>query len=286
MTSPFDDRVALVTGGGRGIGRAVAVSLAAAGARVAVAAPAVSEVDAVAASIANRGGAALAVPVDLGRPAQVDLALRRVRRVLGEVEILINNAAVVAPLGPTPTIQPEEVLNSLLLNVPAPIQLAAAVVPSMLENGWGRIVNVSSAIAANPAAMIGGNIYATTKTALEAHTLNLAAELAGTGIVVNVFRSGSVDTAMQAWIRGQQADRIGAALHDRFVHAYQRGELISPEKSADELIALLPNSSSGQIWDVTQMRANRARASSQPYFQAGTVQVDGFAGRAGRCAVE
>ena len=52
----------------------------------------------------------------------------------------------------------------------------------MLENGWGRIVNVSSAIAANPQAMIRGNIYATTKTALEAHTLNLAAELAGTGI--------------------------------------------------------------------------------------------------------
>ena len=261
MTSPFEDRVALVTGGGRGIGRAVAVGLAAGGARVAVAARTGSQVDAVVASIANRGGTALAVPVDLGRPREADLALRRVRRVLGEVEILINNAAVVAPLGPTQTIQPEEVLNSLLLNVAAPIQLAAAVMPFMLESGWGRIVNVSSAIAANPEAMIGGNIYATTKTALEAHTLNLAAELAGTGIAVNVFRPGSVDTAMQAWIRGQQPDRIGTALHDRFVYAYERGELISPEKSADELIALLADSSSGQVWDVTQIRASRARAS-------------------------
>ena len=70
MTSPFEDRVALVTGGGRGISRAVAVGLAAAGARVAVAARTGSEVDAVVASIANRGGAALAVPVDLGRRAK------------------------------------------------------------------------------------------------------------------------------------------------------------------------------------------------------------------------
>jgi NAD(P)-dependent dehydrogenase (short-subunit alcohol dehydrogenase family) len=181
--------------------------------------------------------------------------------VLGEVEILINDAAVVAPLGPTQTVQPEDVLESLLLNVAAPIQLAAAVVPSMLENRWGRIVNVSSAIAAKPEAMIGGNIYAATKTALEAHTLNLAAELAGTGIAVNVFRPGSVDTAMQAWIRGQQPDRIGAALHGRFVHAYERGELITPEESADELIALLPDSTSGQVWDVSQIRACRAQAS-------------------------
>ena len=77
----------------------------------------------------------------------------------------------------------------------------------MIERGWGRVVNVSSGIVANPKRMIGGNAYATSKSALEAHTLNLAAELVGTGVTVNVYRPGAVDTQMQAWIRRQSGSR-------------------------------------------------------------------------------
>jgi NAD(P)-dependent dehydrogenase (short-subunit alcohol dehydrogenase family) len=62
----------------------------------------------------------------------------------------------------------------------------------MLDRGWGRIVNVSSGIADHPGAMVGMNAYAATKAALEAHTLNLAAELAGSGVTVNVYRPGSM----------------------------------------------------------------------------------------------
>jgi NAD(P)-dependent dehydrogenase (short-subunit alcohol dehydrogenase family) len=64
--------------------------------------------------------------------------------------------------------------------------------------------------------MIGGNAYVTAKAGLEAHTVNLAAELADTGVTVNVFRPGMVDTAMQEWIRGQDPAEIGEALHERF----------------------------------------------------------------------
>jgi NAD(P)-dependent dehydrogenase (short-subunit alcohol dehydrogenase family) len=64
----------------------------------------------------------------------------------------------------------------------------------MLDAGWGRVVNVSSGIVAHPAGMVRGNAYATTKAALEAHTVNLAAELPGTGVTVNVYRPGGVDT--------------------------------------------------------------------------------------------
>jgi NAD(P)-dependent dehydrogenase (short-subunit alcohol dehydrogenase family) len=84
----------------------------------------------------------------------------------------------------------------------------------MLGQEWGRVVNVSSGIAAHPESMIGANAYAAGKAALEAHTVNLATELAGTGVTVNAFRPGPVDTAMQAWIRSQDRARIGAALHD------------------------------------------------------------------------
>ena len=114
-------------------------------------------------------------------------------------------------------------------NVVAVAALSFALLPAMLERRWGRIVNVSSAIAEHPGAMIGANAYATGKAALEAHTLNLAAELAGSGVTVNAFRPGSVDTAMQAWIRGQDPARIGAPLHERFARSYAEGLLISPK---------------------------------------------------------
>jgi len=85
---------------------------------------------------------------------------------------------------------------------------------AMRANGWGRIVNVSSGIVAQLAAMLRANAYATSKAALEAHTVNLAAELAGAGVTVNAFRPGEVDTAMQAWIprAGPGPDRHRTAL--------------------------------------------------------------------------
>lgn len=121
----------------------------------------------------------------------------------------------------------------------------------MVDAGWGRVVNVSSGIVAYPAGMIRGNAYATTKAALEAHTVNLAAELAGTDVTVNVYRPGGVDTAMQAWIRSQAPERIGAGLHERFNKSFAKGALITPERSAAGLLAHLAGGDTGAIWDVS-----------------------------------
>ncbi len=119
----------------------------------------------------------------------------------------------------------------------------------MLGRRWGRIVNISARIAAQPALMIGGNAYATSKAALEAHTLNLAAEVSGTGVTVNAYRPGSVDSSMQGWIRGQPAEKVGSALRDRFVQAYEQGALITPERSAAVLLDRLKGEATGTIWD-------------------------------------
>jgi NAD(P)-dependent dehydrogenase (short-subunit alcohol dehydrogenase family) len=137
------------------------------------------------------------------------------------------------------------------VNVVAPAALTAAVLPGMLGAGWGRVVNVSSGIAAYPAGMVGGNAYAATKAALEAHTVNLAAELAGSGVTVNAYRPGGVDTAMQAWIRGQDPGRIGSGLHERFSKNFAEGTLITPERSAAALLARLGGGDTGAIWDVS-----------------------------------
>jgi NAD(P)-dependent dehydrogenase (short-subunit alcohol dehydrogenase family) len=167
------------------------------------------------------------------------------------VDILVNNAATVEPLGPTAAIPAAELRRAFEVNVIAPAALTAVVLPGMLDAGWGRVVNVSSAIVARPESMIRGNAYAATKAALEAHTVNLAAELAGTGVTVNAYRPGGVDTAMQAWIRGQDPDRIGAALQERFSRSFAEGALLTPGQSAAVLIGYLSGEDTGTIWDVS-----------------------------------
>src|SRR5215469_13276931 len=179
VTSELAGRMALITGAGRGIGRAVALALADAGASLILLARTGTQLAETRAMLLARGTAAGRIrilPADLGdeneRTRAAEAALTS-----GRVDILINNAATVEPLGATAAIAAAEVRRAFEVNLVAPAALTAAVLPGMLDAGWGRIVNVSSMIVARPDFMIGGNTYTATKGALEAHTLNLAAEL-------------------------------------------------------------------------------------------------------------
>jgi NAD(P)-dependent dehydrogenase (short-subunit alcohol dehydrogenase family) len=251
MTAPFEGRVVLVTGAGRGIGRAVVLELAAGGAQVALLARSLGQLDEAAQAVRAQGGTAVVLQADVGDPEAVAEAAARAEKELGPVDILVNNAAVVQPVGPTVTGSPTAWASAVAVNVHAPFRFAQALLPSMLDRRWGRIVNVSSGIAAHPEAMVGMNAYAATKAALEAHTLNLAAELAGSGVTVNVYRPGSVDTTMQEWIRSQPPDEVGAGLHEHFRASYEQGTLITPEHSARSLLAQLVGDATGEIWTVT-----------------------------------
>jgi len=192
MTEPLSERVALITGAGRGIGRAVALRLAEAGARVALVARSVDQLEETAATLRAEGGVALVLSADLAHPDVVAEAAATAAKELGPVDILVNNAAVVEPAGPTVSTPPAGWSSAFAVNVQAPIRLTLALLPAMLDRGWGRIVNVSSGIVDHPGAMVGLNAYAATKAALEAHTLSLAAEVAGSGVTLNVYRPGSV----------------------------------------------------------------------------------------------
>ena len=253
MVTDFAGKTALITGAGRGIGRAAALGLADAGAGLILLARSDGQLAETQAMLLARGTAAehiRVVPADLGNEERRSRAVQTAL-VAGRVDILVNNAATVEPLGPTAAVPAAELRRAFELNVVAPAALTAAVLPGMLDAGWGRIVNVSSGIVARPDSMVRFNAYATTKAALEAHTVNLAAELRGTGVTVNAYRPGGVDTAMQAWIRQQDPERIGTAAHERFNQNFTEGTLITPEQSAAVLIADLGADDTGVIWDVS-----------------------------------
>jgi 3-oxoacyl-[acyl-carrier protein] reductase len=196
------------------------------------------------------GARSLIIPTDVGDRAAVARAVGEILDAFGTVDILVNNAGVVWPLGPTTKIDIGEWSAAVGINLTGVVDLTLALLPGMVEQAWGRVVNVSSGAAARPGGMIGGNAYVTSKAALEAHTLNLAAELEGTGVTVNAYRPGGVDTAMQGWIRSRVPEEVGAALHERFTESYEKGTLISPEQSAVSLLRRIPSDSTGEIWSV------------------------------------
>ena len=247
----LDGKTALVTGAGRGLGRAIALELARPAARLALVARSRDELDQTAKQARQSGAAVLVIPADVGDPGQLAEVAARTRSELGDVHVLINNAAVVTPVEASMSIDPAQWAAAIGVNVIAVANLSFLLLPAMIVNKWGRIVNVSSGVAAHPASMPRANAYATSKAALEAHTLNLAAELAGTGVTVNAYRPGSVDTAMQAWIRQQDPDQIGTDLHQRFTSSYRQGSLISPQQSAQSLLAHLDTDATGQVWSAS-----------------------------------
>jgi NAD(P)-dependent dehydrogenase (short-subunit alcohol dehydrogenase family) len=257
VTTDFAGKTALVTGAGRGIGRAVALGLAEAGADLVLLARSAGQLAETRDMLLAQGAKPeriRVIPADLGdedergNAAAAALASSR-------IDVLVNNAATVEPLGATAGIPVAELRGAFEVNVIAPAALTAAVLPGMLDAGWGRIVNISSSIVARPGAMVRANAYAATKGALEAHTVNLAAELHSTGVTVNAYRPGGVDTAMQAWIRQQDPERIGTAMHGWFNRNYAEGTLITPEHSAAVLLAHLAGEDSGVVWDVSTATA-------------------------------
>jgi NAD(P)-dependent dehydrogenase (short-subunit alcohol dehydrogenase family) len=225
-------RTALVTGAGRGIGRATALALAGCGARVVVAARS-SEIDAVAAEIVASGGEALAIPADVAREGHV----RRLVDNAGEVDILINNAGVIWPIAPLAEADPQDWIASVGINLTGVFLAMRAVLPGMLQRNWGRIVNVSSGAARGTTA--GWGAYSAAKAGVEAMTSVAAREVAGTDIRVVGVRPGIVDTDMQVEIRASSEERFTRENVERFRGYKDRGVLRPPEHPARLIVWLL-----------------------------------------------
>lgn len=190
-------RVALVTGGSRGIGRAIAQRLSAHGAAVVVSASSRSEAGALQTCrlIEGSGGRAAAVIADLVDAAARATLVERATRHFGPIEILVNNAAAITAYAPPSKIDLPARQAMFEINFHAPVDLAQQALPAMRERRWGRIVNISSETARQPPIPYPGpakfvhalTLYGCSKAALERYTLGLAAELHGSGIHVNAF---------------------------------------------------------------------------------------------------
>jgi len=189
----LEGRGAVVTGGGRGIGAAVARALATAGARIVVAARTADEVEAVARGIADAGGEAWAAQVDVSDPNSVDALAEAVRDRTGEVEILVNSAGI-AHSAPLARQTLEEWEQIFAVNVTGTFLVTKAFLPAMMERGRGRVVNVASVAGLAGAKYIAA--YAASKHAVVGFTRSVAAEAAPRGVTVNAVCPGYVDTGM------------------------------------------------------------------------------------------
>lgn len=183
----------MVTGGGRGIGRAVAKDLARAGARVAVAARTLAEVERTAGEIKDLGGQAVAVRADVSRVEDVRALFREVREALGPVDVLVS-AAGVAPSATVVKTNDDTWHQVLETNLSGPFYCLREALPSMMERGWGRVVNVASIAARTGAPYIAA--YAASKHGLLGLTRCAALEVATRGVTVNAVCPGYVDTPM------------------------------------------------------------------------------------------
>ncbi len=192
-------QVAIITGGGRGIGAAAARRLAAAGASVVLAARTEEEVEALAAELRKKGGRAIAVAADVSDLAGVEEIVEAALEQFDRVDILVNNAGVIWPLEEVLDVDPEEWAYNIMINLLGPFFMVRNVLPVMIDQGYGRILNISSGASSTP--IMGLSAYCTAKAGLDMFTRALALELTGSKVSVNVLYPGSVDTPMQEDIR-------------------------------------------------------------------------------------
>lgn len=209
MMGNVKGRVALVTGASQGIGRACALVLAQAGAKVALAARNEAKLKEVAAEITAAGGEAEVFPLDIAKEESIQSTAKQILASLGKVEILVNNAGITRD-GLILRMKRNDWDDVLSTNLTGTFLLTQALLGPMLKNRWGRIINISSVVGRTGQA--GQTNYAASKAGLIGFTQSLARELASRGITANAVAPGYIETPMTAVLNEQQRTQMMAQI--------------------------------------------------------------------------
>jgi NAD(P)-dependent dehydrogenase (short-subunit alcohol dehydrogenase family) len=196
MPPPLADRIALITGASRGIGRATAVALAAAGAHVVAVARTVGGLEELDDAVRAVGASATLVPLDLKDAPGIARLASALHERYRRIDVLIGNAGILGPLSPLDHVEPKAWDEVMAVNVTANWQLIRALDPLLKLSTAARVVFLTSGIVAHPRAYWGP--YAISKAALEVLALTYAAETASTHVRVNLFNPGPTRTRMRA----------------------------------------------------------------------------------------
>ncbi len=226
------DRIAVITGAGRGIGRASAMALASHGLRVVVTARSRDELEAVVAEVESSGGTAMAFDDDLVDPLAVDRLIGHVEETWGSVEVLVNNAGIGSSQSPLALVDFDDAFWDLTfaVNVTAPYRLTKRVLPGMLQSNWGRIINIASINAR--VASFHGAAYTASKHALAGLTKATAKEVEGTGITANAVCPGVTATRLNDKRLEYDAHRLGKSIEQLEAEASPLGRRITPAEVA------------------------------------------------------
>ena len=220
-------QVAIVTGGGRGIGREICAAFAAEGAQVAAVARTEEQILETARQIVGDGGKAIGVTADVTDLVAVESMVERVESELGPIDILVNNAGSNSVLGPMTEADPVAWWRDVTINLLGPFHTCRTVVRGMLPRGRGRVVNVIGAGTKTPFAYMSG--YGSSKAALMRLTETLDLEVRGSGVKVFAMSPGVVRTEMnEAIIRSGAMKRW----FPKYLDMFEEGESVPPTMAA------------------------------------------------------
>ncbi len=226
----LDGRVAIITGGGRGIGKAIARSFAQAGAHCAIASRKAEALEEAARELASLPGRILPFPCHVGRPEELEKLVDGVRRQLGPADILVNNAATNIQLGPILEGTDAQFAKMMEINVLGPLRLSRLVAPAMIQRRSGSIINIASISGLRP--QHHGSFYSMTKAALLMLTRSLAEELGPSGVRVNAIAPGLVQTDFSSYLWQNQEIR------DRYLATQMLPQLAAPAQIAPAALFL------------------------------------------------